>query len=137
MKERKNAHTTGKKKRGGKDVLDRREGEVMNAVYSLCHDKELCLISPAELMQLLPPKHKYSEESLDKILSALALDDYFSLASCERMGEKTYVISMHASGYAYKRCNLQRKREVTMRFARAIVSAVIAFLVGWVLKLIF
>ena len=121
----------------GKNMLDRREGEVMDAVYSLCHDKELCLISPAELMQMLPPKHKYSEETLDKILSALALDDYFSLASCERKGEKTYVISMHANGYAYKRCNLQRKREVTMRFTWAIVSAVIAFLVGWVLKLIF
>lgn len=136
MKEEKNAHTTRRGK-GGKGMLDRREGEVMDAVYSLCHDKKLCLISPAELMQMLPPKHKYNEEMLDKILSSLALDDYFSLASCERKGEKTYVISMHANGYAYKRCNLQRKREVTMRFTWAIVSAVIAFLVGWLLKLIF
>lgn len=118
-------------------MLNRREGEVMNAVYSLCHDKGLCLVSPAELLQMLPPKHKYTEETLEKILSALALDDYFELLSSERKGEKTYVISLHASGYAYKRCNLQRKREMTMRLCWAIASAVIAFAVGWLLKLIF
>ncbi len=118
-------------------MLNRQEGEVMNAVYSLCHDKGLCLVSPSELLQMLPQKKKIGEERLEKILSALALDDYFELASSERKGEKTYVISLHANGYAYKRCNQQRKRELSLRFIWAITSAVIAFLVGWLLKLIF
>jgi hypothetical protein len=118
-------------------MLNRKEGEVMNAVYTLCHDKGLCLVSPSELLQMLPPKNKLTEDELEKILSALALDDYFELMSSERKGEKTYVISMHANGYAYKRCNQQRKRELTLRFCWAIASAVIAFLVGWLLKLIF
>ena len=59
------------------------------------------------------------------------------LASSERKGEKTYVISLHASGYAYKRCKEQKKREISLRFIWAITSAVIAFAVGWILKLIF
>lgn len=118
-------------------MLNRQEGEVMNAVYALCHDKGLCLVSPAELLAMLPARKKYTEEQLERILSALALDDYFELLSSERKGEKTYVISLHTSGYAYKRCTQQRKRDLAMKFGWAIASAVIAFLVGWILKWIF
>ena len=109
----------------------------MNAVYSLCHEKGICLISPAELLSLLPPRKKYTEEQVDKILSNLALDDYFQLLSSERKGEKMYVISLHPTGYAFKRNSLQQKRAVALRLGWAIASAVIAFLVGWLLKRIF
>ena len=118
-------------------MLNRRESEVMSAVYSLCYEKGICLISPAELLALLPKRKKYTELQLEKILSALALDDYFELLSSERKGEKMYVISLHTSGYAYKRCSLQERRNLALKLGWAIASAVIAFLVGWVLKRIF
>lgn len=109
----------------------------MGAVYTLCEGKGICLISPSDLISLLPSRKKYTEEQVEKILGALALDDYFELLSSERKGEKMYVISLHASGYAYKRCSLQQKRDVALKLGWAIASAVIAFLVGWVLKWIF
>ena len=118
-------------------MLNRRESEVMGAVYTLCEGKGICLISPSDLISLLPSRKKYTEEQVEKILGALALDDYFELLSSERKGEKMYVISLHASGYAYKRCSLQQKRDVALKLGWAIASAVIAFLVGWVLKWIF
>ncbi len=119
------------------EMLDKRENEVMNAVYALASDKGVCLISPSELLSLLPPKKRYTEEQLEGILSALALDDYFELLSSERKGEKMYVISMHPNGYAYKRSSLQQKRDWAMKLGWAITSAVIAFLVGYLLKWIF
>ena len=106
----------------------------MGAVYTLCEGKGICLISPTDLISLLPSRKKYTEEQVEKILGALALDDYFELLSSERKGEKMYVISLHASGYAYKRCSLQQKRDVALKLGWAIASAVIAYLVGWVLK---
>ena len=109
----------------------------MGAVYTLCEGKGICLISPTDLISLLPSRKKYTEEQVEKILGALALDYYFELLSSERKGEKMYVISLHASGYAYKRCSLQQKRDVALKLGWAIASAVIAFLVGWVLKWIF
>ena len=105
-------------------MLSKRESEVMNAVYALCHEKGIGLICPAELLAQLPPRRNYTEEELEKILSALTLDDYFELLSSERKGEKMYVISLRANGYAYK-------------LGWAITSAVIAFLVGVILKWIF
>ena len=118
-------------------MLNRRENEVMNAVYSLCCEKGICLISPAELLSLLPSKKRYDEAGLEKILGELALDDYFELLSSERKGEKMYVISLRSSGYAYKRCSLQRRRDIALRLAWAIASAVVAFFVGLILKRIF
>ena len=118
-------------------MLNKRESEVMNAVYTVCHEEGICLISPSELLSLLPARKQYTEEQLDKILSALALDDYFQLLSSERKGEKMYVISLHASGYAFKRYSLQQKRDLFLKIGWAVASAVIAFLVGWLLKRIF
>lgn len=118
-------------------MLSRRENEVMRAVYSLCEKQGICLISPAELLAALPPRKKFDEAQVEKILNALAIDDYFQLLFSERKGEKMYVISLHAGGYAYKRCELQRRRGWVGKITWAVVSAVIAFAVGWILKKIF
>ena len=109
----------------------------MNAVYALCHEKGVCLISPAELIDLLPLRKKYTEERLEEMLTQLALDDYFELLSSERKGEKMYVISLRTKGQAYKRCSLQQKRDVAVKMLLAVASAVVAFVVGLILKRIF
>ena len=70
-------------------MLNRRESEVMQAVYSLCREDGRCLVAPADLLKLLPKKEKCTEEKLEKILKALELDDYFEMISSDRKGEKT------------------------------------------------
>ena len=118
-------------------MLNKREYEVMNAVYSLAHEKGICLLSPAELIALLPSHKKYTEEQVEGILGELALDDYFELLSSERKGEKMYVISLRANGYAFKRGYVQMRRDAAVKIFWAVASAVVAFLVGLILKRIF
>ena len=118
-------------------MLNRRETEVMNAVYGVCHEKGVCLISPSELLALLPRRKKYTEAQIENILGELALDDYFELLSSERKGEKMFVISLRANGYAFKRGFVQMKRNAVQKIFLAAVSAVVAFAVGIILKRIF
>jgi len=118
-------------------MLNKRESKVMELVYSLCDERGICLVSPSELLGLMPEKEQMSEETLDKTLSALELDDYFSLLTSSRKGEKMYVITLHAVGFAFKRTHTQMKRDLAFKLGWAIASAVIAFLVGMILKLIF
>lgn len=118
-------------------MLNRRETEVMRAVYDLCREKGVCLIAPSELLERFPPRRGYTEKSLENILSSLALDEYFELLSSERKGEKMYVISLRANGYAFKRGYVQRQRDVCEKIFWAVTSAVVAFLVGVILKRIF
>ena len=121
---------------GGR-VLNKRETEVMNVIFSLCHEKGVGLISPAEILDLLPQKRNYTEERVEEILNELALDNYFELLSSERKGEKMYVISLRANGYAFKRGYVQMRRNAMLKIFWAAVSAVIAFAVGLLLKRIF
>lgn len=118
-------------------MLNRQENEVMNAVYSLCHEKGICLVSPTELMAMLPTRKKMTLEKLEDLLNQLAFDQYFELLSSERKGEKMYVISLRANGYAYKRSSLQQKRNVAVKMLLAVASAIVAFLVGLLLRRIF
>lgn len=118
-------------------MLNKRESKVMEIVYSLCDERGICLVAPSEILGLLPEKEKFDEEKLEKILSALELDDYFSLLASERKGEKMYVITLHPVGFAFKRNHTQMKRDLAFKLGWAITSAVIAFLVGMILKLIF
>ena len=118
-------------------MLNKRESKVMELVYSLCDERGICLVSPSELLGLMPEKEQMSEETLDKTLSALELDDYFSLLTSSRKGEKMYVISLRANGYAFKRYFAQMKRDAAVKMLWAVASAVVAFLVGVILKRIF
>lgn len=118
-------------------MLNKRETEVMNVIFSLCHEKGVGLISPTEILDMLPQKRRYTEETLEEILNELALDNYFELLSSERKGEKMYVISLHANGYAFKRGYVQMRRNALVKIVWAAVSAIIAFTVGVVLKRIF
>ena len=118
-------------------MLSKRENEIMNAVYTLCHEKGVCLVSPAELLALLPLRKNYTEENLEELLRQLALDDYFELLFSERKGEKMYVLSLRTKGQAYKRCSMQQKRDVAAKMLLAVVSAVVAFVVGLILRRIF
>ena len=109
----------------------------MKRVYELSGRGGVCLATPKELLDGLPPRERWTEELLEKTLMDLKMDDYFDLLYTDRKGERTYVITLHAAGQAFERSALQMKRNITIKLFWAVASAVIAFLVGWILKFIF
>ena len=119
------------------DRLNRKENEVMNAVYELSGGKERFLVSPYELSAVLPAKGKYDEAMLGKVLRGLALDGYFELVESERKGEPVYVIHMREAGLSYRRQDYQRKRSLCFRLILAVAGAAASFLVGALLRLLF
>ena len=118
-------------------MLSREESEVMRAVCGMCGGRGCCLVSPAELLGVLPSQKKFSPERLDKILRSLELDDCFELIRSERKGEKMYVITLHPNGAAYPRARQQVRRGIAFRILLSAAGAVVTFLVGLLLKAIF
>ena len=118
-------------------MLTKNEDEIMRAVYDLCDGTDNCLISPAEILSLLPAKKKYNFEKIDGILNDLSHDGYFDLISSERKGEKMYVINLKEAGFSYKRRIAQRRRDVAFRVTLAFVGALSTFIFGLILKSIF
>lgn len=118
-------------------MLNKRESEVMQAVFSLCREEGRCLVAPTDLLKMMPKKEKYSEEKLERVLKTLELDDYFEMISSDRKGEKMYVITLHPNGFAFKRSSVQLRRDMLFKVCWTIASAVLAFLVGLLMKKIF
>ena len=118
-------------------MLTRCEDEIMRAVYDLCDGTDSCLISPAEILSLLPAKRQYSYDKLDAILRDLMHDGYFDMIPSERKGEKMYVINLKEAGFSYKRTVMQRRRDVVFRVTLAFIGAHSTFIFGLIIKSIF
>lgn len=114
--------------------LNKRENEVMGAVFLLADGKERFLLFPYELLSVLPPRAKYDEETLDRALRALELDGYFDLIVTERKGEPAYVVHMREAGKSFRRNDLQRRRTFFFRLAVTLLCGVLSALVGILIK---
>ena len=118
-------------------MLSKNENMVMAAVYSLCDGTEGGLVSPIDILSVMPAKHKVNREKLDDILNALKCDGYFDLIQSERKGEKMYVINLKENGFAYKRTAKQKQRDVTFKIFLAFIGAFATFIFGLILKGLF
>ena len=118
-------------------MLDRNENMVMAAIYSLCDGTEGCLVSPIDILSILPSRHELNPQTLENILNALVLDGYFDLIHSERKGEKMYVINLKESGFAYKRTAKQRQRDISFKIFLAFIGALATFIFGLILKQLF
>ena len=118
-------------------MLNKQENEVMSAVYDMCDGKDSCLVSPMEIVSLLPAKRKYTPQKVEQILRSLELDDYFDLIASDRKGEKMYVITLHPNGEGYARERQQMRRSVAFKIGLSVAGAVITFVVGMILRGIF
>lgn len=118
-------------------MLNRYENDVMRAVYCLCDGTDGCLISPLDIMSILPAGRRYSMQRVDDALNALKTDGYLDIISSERKGEKMYVISLKESGLAFKRQQRQRRQDLLYKIFLALIGAVATFVFGLIFKAIF
>lgn len=118
-------------------MLNRAESEVMQAVFELCDGTDGCMVSPLDVLSVLPAKKNYTLEKVESILYALHYDGYFDLILSYRKGEKTYVITLKENGFAFKRTVKQKQRDIYFRIFLALVGAVATFVFGLILNAIF
>ena len=119
------------------NALSPKENEVMAAVFSLSQGKERFLVSPYELLNVLPGRAGFDEEKLERVLKTLELDGYFELILSERKGEKTYVVHMREEGLAFRRQDVKRRRDLAIRLLLACLCGLLSAAVGLLLKIVF
>lgn len=118
-------------------MLNRCENDVMRAVFCLCDGTDGCLISPMDIMSILPSGRKYTYERLDDALYELQTDGYLDVISSERKGEKMYVISLKENGLNYKRKEKQKRQDILYKIFLGLIGATATFIFGLILKAVF
>ena len=114
--------------------MSKSENEVMAAVYSLCDGTEGCLVSPLDILAVMPSKRRVDPDELEAILNTLHCNGFFDLIHSERKGEKMYVINLKERGFAYNRTRRQKQRDVSYKIFLAFIGALATFVFGIILK---
>ncbi len=118
-------------------MLNKREEKIMDEIYSLCKGDGKSLISAADFSRLFEEKERLPEEKLEKIFEDLREDDYAETLYSHRKGEKMYLFTLRAKGYCYPREKENKKRDKALLVVKSVASAIVAFLVGFILRRIF
>ena len=118
-------------------MLNKREEKIMDAIYSLCKGDGKSLISAADFARLFPPRDRLSEEAIEKILEDLKEDDYADTLFSHCKGEKMYLFTLRARGFCFPREKENKKRDRALLVFKSVASAILAFLVGFILRRIF
>ncbi len=109
----------------------------MTAIYSLCDGTESCLVSPADILAIMPAKRRVDYDELEAILNTLRCNGFFDLIYSERKGERMYVINLKDSGFAWKRTSKQKQRDISYKIFLAFLGAIATFVFGLILKGLF
>ena len=108
----------------------------MAAIFTLSQGKERFLVSPYEIFNMLPEKSRLDEEKLERVLRSLELDGFLEFILSDRKGEKTYCIHMREAGLAFRRQDIQRRRDLVIRLLLAAVCGLLSTAIGLLLKVI-
>lgn len=117
-------------------MLNKSERAVMDVIILKCKSTGCCLISCEELSSFVH-QQRMNTKKVESVLRSLSLDGYFDLVPCKKSGEDLFCINLKPKGYSYKREMEQEKREAFKKIFFAVCSAVLTYLVGRVLFLIF
>jgi DNA-binding MarR family transcriptional regulator len=118
-------------------MLTKTEKAVMEFLYHKCREKNSCLTSFQEIILSLSHKIKITQAKLKEVMHSLEQDDYFDLILTERHGEEVIVVTLHLKGKAYPREVVQSGRQVKYKLILASIGAVLSFIIGKILYLIF
>ena len=116
-------------------MLSKKEDGVMKIIYTEGVKKKSFLISPLDIKSM--SKIPLSEREIDDILNDLKKDGYFDFIYSERHGESVYCITLLERGKGYDRDKMVRRRSLIYRLILTVGFAVISFIIGIILKLVF
>ena len=114
-------------------MLAKAERELMDAVLLLCGEKGSCLASPSELANHM----KEGGQAVEPLLSALKSDGYLDYIPSKRKGETVYVVTLMSKGRCYPREKRRERQQIALRLAVAAAGAILSFLAGVILRLVF
>lgn len=117
------------------ETLNVRESAVMRALLTLSAGRERFLVSPGEVLAVLPGRAACDEPGLERVLHTLELDGYLHTVQTDRKGEKTYVVCLREKGLSFLRDARTERRRLVRRLLFTALCGLASALAGILLKL--
>lgn len=118
-------------------MLSKKQIEILKIIKDNAQSSGSCLLSAPIFSELLFPRFKISANEVEKLILSLAVKGYIEVVNTFKKQEPFYCISLTAKGKNYQAERLEEVKEVRFRLTLAIVGAVLSFLVGRILFILF
>lgn len=118
-------------------MLDKKEKMVMSYLCEICKDKKTYLISVEQIASQVYKKCLLSVSDLDDIMISLSKDNYLDFVAMDGRKGYYYCITLKNKGLTYKKDIQKEKKEVIFIILRTVGLAVLSFVIGFLLKMIF
>jgi hypothetical protein len=109
----------------------------MRYILSASGNKDTCLLAPLDIIHGVAPKYSWNQIEVEGLLDGLVQEDYINLVNSDKNGELIYCISINAKGKSFIREQHNIKKNWLSVILKAVITAVITFIVGLILKAIF
>ena len=118
-------------------MLSRKEKIIMHYILSVSSGKSTCLLSPLDLQHALEPRYSTNNIEVQALLEGLAQENYINLVNSDKNGELIYCITILQKGKSFNREQKNIRKSWSTAIIRTILLAVLSFVVGLILKMIF
>ena len=118
-------------------MLSKKQLQLLKIIKDNSADNGACLLSSPILSELLSSRLKISPTEVDKIIISLAVKGYIDVINTIKRNEPYYCISLTNRGKNYQAEYLEDVKEVRFKLTLAVIGAVLSFLVGRILFVIF
>ena len=103
----------------------------------ICKTKKAYLILATDIAAFVSKKYIVSTSELDDIMIALNKDNYLDFVVSDGKKGYYYCVTLTNKGLTYKKDQIKERKALLMTVVRTLVLAVLSFVVGLLLKVIF
>ena len=118
-------------------MLDKKEKLVILYLIEICPNKRSYLIRAEQIAEFVSKKYLISLSELDDIMITLSKDNYIDFVVSESKNGYYYCITLKNKALTLKKDLKKQKREFLLLLFRTLGFAVLSFIVGIILKIIF
>ena len=118
-------------------MLSKKQLQLLKIIASNTECSGSCLLSAPIISQLCLPSVKISDEEVEKIILSLAVKGYIDVINTFKRQEPFYCISLTSKGKNFQVEHKEDIKEVRFKLTLAVIGAVLSFLVGRILFILF
>ncbi len=118
-------------------MLSKKQLHLLKIIKDNSVDNGSCLLSAPILSELCSTRVKISVSEVEKTVIALVVKGYIDVINTVKGKEPFYCITLTDKGKNYQAEHLEDVREIKFKLMLATVGAVLSFLVGRILFMIF
>lgn len=117
--------------------MTRKERMVLSYLCKVCPKKRTCLVSPSEIAASMSKKFVLSISELDEIMCNLSNENYIDFVVSESKMGYYYCVTLKKKGASFESDSRRQKKTFGLLVLRSLFLALVSFIFGLVLKMIF